>query len=523
MLSKSRIMFNLLKYTFFLLLLGVISCNDEDVVPQLDHIPAPSDLSVLFTIASDNSGLVNIQPNGQGVTAYTILFGDGSEETAEINPGESAQHTYTEGTYSVTIQAMGINGRLTELVESLSVSFDAPENLEVSIVSVSGDPLSIDVSATADLETFFDVYFGDVTDEEPQPFMEGETVRHTYTEIGTYEVRVVARSGGAASTEYTEMVTISNPVLLPIDFESTSLNYVFTNFGGAEATVVDNPDVSEGNTSSRVGQLFKMDGAESWAGSFIELGDPIDFSTLTKIRMKTWAPEAGIQLILKLENLADGNIATEVQLQNSVANEWEEIIFDFSGADFSNEYQRIVLFFDFGNNGTDANYYFDDIELTDGSGDVAFPVDFESPNIIYTFTGFGGASAEVIPNPDQSGINTSIRSGSSTKASGGETWGGIFFDMTNPIDFTNQQKVRMKVWSPQVGAAVLLKFENLADGNIATELQVSTTVANEWEELEFDFTGIESSNDYQRVVLFFDFGNNGTGETYYFDDIQLVD
>lgn len=514
----------LLKYSFFLLLLlGISSCTEEDTIPQLDDIPAPSNLSVLFTIASDNSGLVNIQPSGQGVTQYAVHFGDGSEEVAEISPGEKAEHVYTEGTYPVTIEAMGINGKVTELIENLDVSFDAPENLVVSITPVSGDPLSIDVTATADKETFFEVYFGDVADEEPLAFMEGETIRHAYAEVGMYEVRVVARSGGIASAEYTETVTISNPVLFPIDFESATLNYAFTNFGGAETTVVDNPDVSEGNMSSRVGQLFKMQDSETWAGSFIELGSPIDFSTLTKIRVKTWAPAAGIQVLLKLENLADNTINTEVPLQNSVANEWEELVFDFSGADLGNEYQRIVIFFDFGNNGTGENYYFDDIELTDGSADVAFPVDFESPNINIAFTGFGNAGAEVINNPDASGINTSLRVGSFTKASGAETWGGVFFDMTDPIDFTTQQKVRIKVWSPQIGAAVLLKFENLADSNINTELQVPTTVANAWEELEFDFTGIESSNDYQRVVLFFDFGNAGTGETYYFDDIQLAD
>jgi hypothetical protein len=36
----------------------------------------------------------------------------------------------------------------------------------------------------------------------------------------------------------------------------------------------------------------------------------------------------------------------------------------------------------------------------------------------------------------------------------------------------------------------------------------------------FDFPGIVSSNNYQRVVVFFDFGQKGTGATYYFDDIK---
>ena len=60
-----------------------------------------------------------------------------------------------------------------------------------------------------------------------------------------------------------------------------------------------------------------------------------------------------------------------------------------------------------------------------------------------------------------------------------------------------------------------------ANSNINIEKDASTTVANGWEELTYDFSGIVNSNNYQRVVVFFDFGNAGTGATYYFDDIKL--
>lgn len=78
----------------------------------------------------------------------------------------------------------------------------------------------------------------------------------------------------------------------------------------------------------------------------------------------------------------------------------------------------------------------------------------------------------------------------------------------------------MKVWSPQAGIIVKLKLENLNDASINKEIDATTTVANGWEELTFDFNGIVNANNYQRIVLFFDFGNNGTGKTYYFDDIK---
>ena len=70
--------------------------------------------------------------------------------------------------------------------------------------------------------------------------MEGETVTHTYANVGTYTIKVVALSGGLATTQYQENITISNPVLMPINFESTTLNYAFTNFGGANTSVISN-------------------------------------------------------------------------------------------------------------------------------------------------------------------------------------------------------------------------------------------------------------------------------------------
>ena len=92
--------------------------------------------------------------------------------------------------------------------------------------------------------------------------------------------------------------------------------------------------------------------------------------------------------------------------------------------------------------------------------------------------------------------------------------------LTEVIDFSVLHKVKIKVWSPAAGITVLLKLENNG-ATLTTELPATTTVANAWEELEYDFTDIQNSNNYQNIVLFFDFNQVGTGATYYFDDVQL--
>jgi hypothetical protein len=129
----------------------------------------------------------------------------------------------------------------------------------------------------------------------------------------------------------------------------------------------------------------------------------------------------------------------------------------------------------------------------------------------------------VVTNPDQSGINTSSKTGKMVK-NAGQPWGGTFIALANPINFSAGKTFKMKVWSPRVGAKVLLKVENLTDGNINFEKEVTTTVANAWEELSFDYTAINTANSYQKIVLIFDLGTPGDGSanfTFYFDDIRL--
>ncbi len=83
---------------------------------------------------------------------------------------------------------------------------------------------------------------------------------------------------------------------------------------------------------------------------------------------------------------------------------------------------------------------------------------------------------------------------------------------------------KMKVFSPRVGAKVLLKVENQTNGGISFEKEVLTTVANAWEELTFDYSTINTANSYQKIVLIFDLGAMGDGSanyTFLFDDIKL--
>ena len=352
------------------LLLGIVSaCQKNDPTYNLNSVQAPSNLEIMFDVTQDNTGLVTILPTAEGVTSYKVLFGDmgDTEIPSAYALGEPITHNYAEGNYNVKVTAVGLSGLTTQAEQALTVSFKAPENLEVTITPDEINPSIIAVSATADFATLMDVYFGDVDNEVPISVLPGEVAQHTYTEPGDYEIKVIAKGAGAATTEYTETITISeasDPVVLPIDFESFTINYTFEDFGSVVSDVIDNPDASGINTSAKVGHSLKPAGAETWGGSFLTLGSPIDFSAGKQFKMKVWSPKSGAIVKLKLENLTDGDISYEMDATTTTSNEWEELVYDFSGVDDSQEYQKVVVFFDFDNVGDDSDYYFDDIKLT---------------------------------------------------------------------------------------------------------------------------------------------------------------
>lgn len=234
----------------FLLALPFFGCeSDDDALVDLEQVQAPANLGATFQVTQDNSGLVEITPTGEGAAIYIVDFGDGSTPTEAIKVGEAVEHVYAEGEYEVEVTGTNINGKTATGTQPLTVSFLAPENLETEIVKDADDNYTVTVSASATNAAMFEVYFGEEEDEEATPLMPGESVSYTYSSIGTYNVRVVALSGGAATTEVTEEISITDPLFLPIDFESETLNYTFNNFGGGEgagAPVIDNPDPSGG-------------------------------------------------------------------------------------------------------------------------------------------------------------------------------------------------------------------------------------------------------------------------------------
>ncbi len=152
-------------------------------------------------------------------------------------------------------------------------------------------------------------------------------------------------------------------------------------------------------------------------------------------------------------------------------------------------------------------------------------VDFECGAPETTFFGEAAGSLTIEPadNPDKEGINTSDKVMQVTQTEGVEGWAGFFFDLENKIDFSEKQTIKIKVYSPAEGQNINLKLEDSSDSSISKEVTLTSTVANEWEELSFAFSPSDTDK-FDRMVLFFDFNGSKDATTeHYFDDIVLAE
>jgi hypothetical protein len=505
---------------------------DTDDVSFVDAAAAPAKLSVMFDITQDNSGLVTITPNGEGAIFYEVYYGDATTTPVNLTAGKNTTHVYAEGLYNVRIIGHAVNGKTTELIQKLTVSFRAPENLVVTWAIDAVNNFRVNLSATALYETAFKVFWGDVANEPGQPFLEGQNVNHVYASTGAYTLRVVAYSGGSATTSYTTTVNIVDPILIPITFESATVNYAFTNFGGATATKIPNPQMNGINTSANVARMVK-NAPEVWAGALLTVGGNIDFSANKVFRMKVFSPRVGAKVLLKVENLTNGGIFFEKEVTSTVANAWEDMAFDFRTINTGNSYSKVVIICDLGivgDGSANFTWLIDDIRLTNQMpvGFLTLPVTFDVANVNYEVTDFGGNVS--VPATDPTNAANNVKR--TTKTGGAQTWAGstIGAGFTSPIGFTSTRtQMSIRVYSPAAGLRVRLKVEDRTNNARSVETEAMTQAANTWETLVFDFAtpsnGTASMNlawTYDMASVFFDFGNNGTGSVFYWDDVTFL-
>jgi len=323
-------------------------------------------------------------------------------------------------------------------------------------------------------------------------------------------------------------------IILPIDFENNQITTDdFVNFDGGAGSVIENPYINNQNPSATIAQIIR-DGGQIWAGSYLVLENYLDFSSNTHISMNVYSPISGLTVKFKLEG--DGGAQTERDTYTTLSNDWETLSWSFAGEP-SNTYNKLVLMFDFGNVGdgsVNSTFYFDDITSFDPSGGLSqidLPVTFEDPTVYYSVIDFEGNGPSTIVEEGGNHYIQVIKTDESGTSAGVTIGTEEGFATTIPIT-NSDTKMYAHVYvdgTTQTSIPVRLKIENSNDPTQSVETEAFTTVAGDWEILEFDFNNeasgtaaLNTSYPFNMASIFFNFGSVGNNDVvYFFDNISF--
>ncbi|SFN43490.1 hypothetical protein [Salegentibacter flavus] len=524
------------KIIFALLLtLPFISCeSDDDSLVDLNQIQEPANLGAIFQITQDNSGLVSITPTGESANMFSVDFGDGSEAASEIRPGESVDHLYEEGDYEVAVTGTNLNGKSSTGVQPLTVSFRQPENLEV-VITKDPDGYSVTVSASADYATRFDVYFGETVDEEPTALMPGETVTHTYAETGTYDMRVVALSGGAATVDYEETVEMSGPVPAPtpnklpesvISLFSDTYTNVPVDTWRTEWSAADLEETDIG------GNDIKKYSNLDYVGILTE-STQIDATNMTHFRTDIFSLDAETFRVKLVDfgpnGVYDGggdDVEHEVEIEAPAQGEWVTLdipLEDFTGLTTRAHISQIVYSAAPAGETTvlvDNVFFYDDRVQIPTSPVIAAPTPIhveENVKSIFSDKYSDPAGVDYYPDWGQSTTYEMVSiNGNAAIKYGNADYQGI--NIGEDIDATLFESVHIDVWSGDYSSIPFFLISK--SGEKSVNLDVTP---NQWNSIEIplsDFTsqGLDISDVFQ---FKFDVQPSGSGGAFYIDNLYF--
>lgn len=333
-----------IKYILSIIILIAFTGGCKKVEDNFDFVStanAPTNVTAFYKITQDNTGLVTITPNGEGAVSFGVTFGDNTPNATNIKQGGSVQHTYAEGNYKVKIVGVGITGKSTEVTQDLVVSFIPPKNLVVTISNDLAVSKKVNVKATADFATFFEVYFGEAGNTTPVTANIGGTASYIYNEPGRYTIRVVAKGGAIQTTEYSEEFDVT-AILQPIASAPTPptrgasdvisiYSSKYTNVAGTNY----NPDWGQSGQGSSYAE-FDLNGDKmlqyiklSYQG--IQFGSTVDASSMQFLHIDVWTADATAIEIYPI-SLATGEKKVVKQL---IADQWNS--FDIPLSDFTSQ------------------------------------------------------------------------------------------------------------------------------------------------------------------------------------------
>jgi hypothetical protein len=526
----------------FIIIVMVFACNEEDNLSFLDTIPAPSNVSAVFNITQDNTGLVTIYPTAEGATSFDIYFGDTSTTDPEnIKQGNNLEHIYAEGSYEVKVVASNLKGDTAEITKQLVVSFKAPQNLMVTVENDAAISKQVNVNATADFALMYEFYSGEV--DVDQPAMTGnigEGISYQYANPGTYALKVIAKGGAIETTEYTadfEVTEILAPVASAVAPPAKNDEDVISIFSDAY-TDIAGTDFNPNWSQSTIYNAFDLNGDAilqysnlNYQG--IEIGSEIDASSMEILHLDIWTPDAtsiDIYPLPKGVKTEDERFVTKDLKPNS----WTTINIPMS--DFTDQGLPVDKLKQFKFVGS-GSVFIDNIYFYKAPSPTGTPIvfdDFEGNGNISTWAGDDCGMNIDFANPFKDALNDSDTV-LEYKDTGG-TYANVRFDKDSDFDLSNGNSVfTIKIYVPSSGVVgsqpnqLSLKLQDSDAKPWERQSEIIKPIAlDTWQEVTFDFandtvlgqTNPLSITNFRRVVLQVNSENNNDNVIAYLDDLS---
>ena len=513
----------------------LVGCDEDfsDNNEFAKNIAPPSNVSASFDITQDNTGLVTITPTGEGAISFVIDYGDGSPVSSSIKSGGNVKHTFKEGTHTIKVTAAGLNNLPTTADVSLIVSFNAPENLQVTIENDTNVSKKVNVTATADWATVFDFISGEAG-ADPVTANIGETASFTYKEAGTYTVKVVARGAAIATTEYSqefEVTAILAPTAsapTPPSRQSSTVVSIFSDAYTSVADVNMNPDWGQMWQGSGYNEL-DLNGDKITHYSKISYQGvqyaKTDMSSMEYLHIDAWTANLNQLKTFLIREPGDANPREVAVVKELKKDEWTSL--DIPLTEWTSQGITLGDLFQFKFEGVDqwaqADVFLDNIYFWKDNP-VGLPIYFDKEE---PFSGVGGASFEISKDPDNSSNNTG------KVTNGGNDWETAELILDNPIKIVQggNNAYSVKIYNPTADTHELMMKLEQSDDNEYIELKQNFS-SKGWNTLIFDFSTVtaqawpnpggawDGTADFKKLVFFIDGGKQDTG-TYHLDDIEL--
>ncbi len=442
-------------------------------------------------------------------------------------------------------------------IEFTSQPIDATEMTHFHMDFWTPDPTALPAVFKIKLVDFgADGLYGGGNDSEHElTFDAGTTPALLSGEWVSFDIPMASFSGLAESAHLAQMIISGDPNTVYLDniyfyegevvvsyynadFEPDGIGadwewIVSENDDNPPLEFVANPSTGGINSSATVAKFTARLTGQQWALTFTDDLAPFEFNNMNstfKIMIhKTVISNVGV----KFEG--GGSVPIEIQIPNTVTDEWEEMVFDFSAA-IGNSYTKLVIIPDFNERTQENIIYFDNIQLPAGNvtppvvPTVAAPSPTMPASSVISL--FSNEYTDVLVDTwsaewDQADVEDVQIAGNDTKLYTNLLYAGIEF-VYQPVDATNMTHFRMDFWTPDPPAVFKVKLvdfgaDGIYGGGDDTEhelvLDANTTpglLSKEWVSLDMlmsDFTGLASVEHLAQLII------SGDPNTVYLDNI----